>query len=280
MKDTRFELMIEPSNELELITRFAQEAKETGFEIISCDGKFPDGIVSYEHKEYRVEFEYKSKNFWLHKHNPLECDLIICWIDDDEFSVLPVLELSNPDWVEKGIEKIPIIERNASYWKRRALEAEEQNHIKINSKEEQSIDYSSIPHELEKAVGRPSLVVDPKIAASYFWSNPQNISISMAKKSFGLSRDGHNLTKNFTLQFVDELKRLRSASNDQHWPTEKQEKILRIWDADNFEGVDTRSVIGKIAIEAYGSDGGRQRELVEKTLVNFDKITNTRTKKE
>ena len=102
--------MIEPKNELELIIRFAQEAKETEFEIISCDGKFPDSIVSYKNKEYKVEFEYKSKNFWLHKHNPLECDLIICWIDDDDFSVLPVLELSK--------------EQNASYWKRRALETQ------------------------------------------------------------------------------------------------------------------------------------------------------------
>lgn len=125
--------MIEPKNELELIIRFAQEAKEIGFEIISCDGKFPDGIVSYENKEYRVEFEYKSNNFWLHKHNPLECDLIICWIDDDDFSVLPVLELSNPDWIDHGIEKIPAIERTASYWKRRALEAEAQNIEKSNT---------------------------------------------------------------------------------------------------------------------------------------------------
>lgn len=55
-------------------------------------------------------------------------------------------------------------------------------------------------------------------------------------------------------------------------PTEKQEKILRLWDSSNFEGVDIGSITGKIAIDAYGSDGGRQRELVEKTLVKFDKI--------
>lgn len=55
-------------------------------------------------------------------------------------------------------------------------------------------------------------------------------------------------------------------------PSEKQEKILKLWDAGNFEGVDIGSITGKIAIDAYGSDGGRQRELVEKTLAKFDRI--------
>ncbi len=58
--------------------------------------------------------------------------------------------------------------------------------------------------------GRPQLVVDPRIAATYFWHNPKSVSISVAKKSFGLSRDGHNLHKNFTIQFSNEIERLRS----------------------------------------------------------------------
>lgn len=57
--------------------------------------------------------------------------------------------------------------------------------------------------------GRPQLIVDPRIVATYFWHNPKSVSISVAKKSFGLSRDGHKLHKNFTVQFIDELKKLR-----------------------------------------------------------------------
>jgi hypothetical protein len=27
----------------------------------------------------RIEFEFESRNFLLHKHNPKKCDLIVCW---------------------------------------------------------------------------------------------------------------------------------------------------------------------------------------------------------
>ena len=27
----------------------------------------------------RIEFEYESKNFLLHGHDPKRCDVIVCW---------------------------------------------------------------------------------------------------------------------------------------------------------------------------------------------------------
>lgn len=57
--------------------------------------------------------------------------------------------------------------------------------------------------------GRPPLKVDPAIAAGYFWRNPASISIPMARELFGLSRDGHNLHREFVTDFITELHRLR-----------------------------------------------------------------------
>lgn len=63
------------------------------------------------------------------------------------------------------------------------------------------------------AGGRPPLKVDPAIAAGYFWKNPASISIPMARELFGLSRDGHNLHKDFVNEFINELRRLRIAGH-------------------------------------------------------------------
>jgi hypothetical protein len=73
-------------------------------------------------------------------------------------------------------------------------------------------DISELPFEaVDKPIGRPSLTVDPKIAAQYFWRNPDKISISMARDLYNLSRDGHNLHKKFVYEFVTELRRLRQT---------------------------------------------------------------------
>ncbi|MCB0154686.1 MAG: DUF87 domain-containing protein [Anaerolineae bacterium] len=59
--------------------------------------------------------------------------------------------------------------------------------------------------------GRPPLEVDPVQAARYLWHNPNTISIARGQEEFGLSRRAHNLHKEFTIQFANELKRLRKA---------------------------------------------------------------------
>lgn len=116
-----------PRNELELIVLFAQEcATNPDIEIISMDGTFPDATVRWKEENYRVEFEYKAHNFWLHGHNPVECDLVICWENNDPYLVLPVIALSEPDWMSKGIELTRAVEKSVIYWKRRALEAEKE----------------------------------------------------------------------------------------------------------------------------------------------------------
>lgn len=41
----------------------------------------------------RVEFEFRSRNFQTHGHDPADCDVIVCWEDNWPECPLEVLEL-------------------------------------------------------------------------------------------------------------------------------------------------------------------------------------------
>jgi len=114
--------MFEPQNEQGVIVLFAQQ---TDFEIIEINISYPDAIVKRNDNFYKVEFEYQSSNFLLHKHDPEVCDLIVCWIHDWDECPLPVLELSNSAQIEAEIQPVPL-SALINYWKQRALKAEKQ----------------------------------------------------------------------------------------------------------------------------------------------------------
>ncbi|MBE7469624.1 MAG: hypothetical protein DPW09_17805 [Anaerolineae bacterium] len=86
-----------------------------------------------------------------------------------------------------------------------ALPRTEVKPVEVNA-----LDLLTLPPE--KPIGRPTLEVDPVIAAQYFWRNPNSISIAMARELFNLSRNGHDLHKKFVLDFITELRRLRAAA--------------------------------------------------------------------
>ena len=43
----------------------------------------------------RIEFEFRSRNFQYHKHDPAGVDLIVCWVHDWLECPVHVLELSS-----------------------------------------------------------------------------------------------------------------------------------------------------------------------------------------
>lgn len=61
-----------------------------------------DGNTGLRYKRVRIEFEFLSSNFKLHKHPIDQCDMIICWIDDWEDCPIEVIELKK--YVEHAIE--------------------------------------------------------------------------------------------------------------------------------------------------------------------------------
>ena len=61
---------------------------------------------SAERKLVRIEFELRASNFAAHKHNELECDLIVCWEDDWPNCKIDRLELKS----EIALLNAPVIQ--------------------------------------------------------------------------------------------------------------------------------------------------------------------------
>jgi hypothetical protein len=74
-----------PVNELGVMVLFGMVAGPLlGLQVESVQGKFPDCVAKRQvapgkWQHLRIEFEYESKNFKLHGHDPKGCDMIVCW---------------------------------------------------------------------------------------------------------------------------------------------------------------------------------------------------------
>ena len=74
----------EPVNEMGVMVLFGMLAPQLGFVIESVQSSFPDCEAKIEvepgrRQHFRIEFEYESLQFKLHGHDPLKCDMIVCW---------------------------------------------------------------------------------------------------------------------------------------------------------------------------------------------------------
>lgn len=73
-----------PVNELGVVVLFGMVAAGLGLQVESVQGRFPDceakrEVAPGKWQHLRIEFEYESKNFFLHGHDPKQCDMIVCW---------------------------------------------------------------------------------------------------------------------------------------------------------------------------------------------------------
>ncbi len=80
-------IVYEPINEQGTILLFAALCHDLGFMIEGIRSAFPDALLRRRNAKgtwnsCRAEFEFRSSNFKLHKHDPNKCDLIICWEHD------------------------------------------------------------------------------------------------------------------------------------------------------------------------------------------------------
>ena len=93
-------LQYAPVNEQGVVYLFGMVSRELGFlvEIVrtaypDCEGKRRLDSSGERWEHLRIEFEYRSKNFLSHGHDPNACELIVCWIHDWPESPVEVLEL-------------------------------------------------------------------------------------------------------------------------------------------------------------------------------------------
>lgn len=75
----------EPLNEQGVIFAFAMVVKRLGLSVLRFQQGFPDceamrEVVRGQLQRLRIEFEYESRNFLRHGHDPDGCDMIVCWV--------------------------------------------------------------------------------------------------------------------------------------------------------------------------------------------------------
>ncbi|MCK4231751.1 hypothetical protein KAX21_02260 [candidate division WOR-3 bacterium] len=101
-----------PTNELGVVYLFGVLHEVFGLQIESIQSGFPDCIARRQiardrWEEVRIEFEYESKTFLAHKHNPEAIDVIVCWKHNwpECPSHIEVIELSSQIANMEGIAK-------------------------------------------------------------------------------------------------------------------------------------------------------------------------------
>jgi hypothetical protein len=77
-------IVYEPINEQGVLLLFAALCHDLGFMIEGIRSSFPDALLPGRNSKgtwtsCRAEFEFKSSLFRLHKHNPKQCEQVICW---------------------------------------------------------------------------------------------------------------------------------------------------------------------------------------------------------
>lgn len=97
-------MVYSPINENGVIFLFGKVMEDLNMYVEEIKPGFPDCIARRFNgmgwEKVRIEFEYVSSNFKLHKHNPRYCDIIICWEHDWPECRLEVIELKD---VIKGL---------------------------------------------------------------------------------------------------------------------------------------------------------------------------------
>jgi len=87
-----------PVNEMGVVYLFGMMADKLGFVVTWMGTEYPDCEAIREvepgrWQRVRIEFEFESRNFLRHFHDPEECDLIVCWEHNWAESPLEVVEL-------------------------------------------------------------------------------------------------------------------------------------------------------------------------------------------
>ncbi len=72
-----------PTNEQGVVYLFSHLARRRfGLRVERVRAGYPDCVAYKDGQRIRIEFEYRSRNFAVHRHNPSACDWIVCWIHD------------------------------------------------------------------------------------------------------------------------------------------------------------------------------------------------------
>lgn len=86
MKQRKLPMDSLPENEQGVVFLFAEYARHHRLRVRKIRATYPDAEVirrdATGEKPIRVEFEFRASNFLRHRHNPKDCDWIVCWEND------------------------------------------------------------------------------------------------------------------------------------------------------------------------------------------------------
>lgn len=97
--DINSPMAIAPNNEMGVVLLFGALARKLGFMVLKLQPMdYPDcealrEVATNRWQRVRIEFEFESRNFQIHGHDPQECDLIVCWEHNWRECGVNVLEL-------------------------------------------------------------------------------------------------------------------------------------------------------------------------------------------
>lgn len=114
-----------PVNELGVVYLFGVLHDTFDFKIESIQAGFPDCIARRKvsenrWEEVRIEFEYESKSFIAHGHDPNEVDAIVCWKHnwEDCPAHIEVIELASLLGDVENIGEEIKVKRKLTEWQR------------------------------------------------------------------------------------------------------------------------------------------------------------------
>jgi hypothetical protein len=100
-----------PTSEGGVISLFGAMAVSLGFLILKVQTEFPDCEAlrvagKDRNRPVKIEFEYESRNFLRHMHDPAKCDIIVCWEHNWPECPLEVIELKKEIAKRKTLPRI------------------------------------------------------------------------------------------------------------------------------------------------------------------------------
>jgi len=120
-------LVYSPINEQGVVFLFGRVLEDLNLYIEEIRIKYPDCVARrYTGKGWEriyIEFEYMASNFITHKHDPAECNMIVCWQDDlspaqrTALKGIEIVELSTliEELENKPIEEPGKIDKKSEY---------------------------------------------------------------------------------------------------------------------------------------------------------------------
>ncbi len=101
-------LLHAPVNEQGVVLAFGMMAEALGFAVEGVGIAFPDclakrRVAADRWETVRIEFEFRSRSFRDHAHDPAGCDLVVCW--EHDWADCPVEVLALADAVRRLRER-------------------------------------------------------------------------------------------------------------------------------------------------------------------------------